>query len=182
MTQCLWTLRTHERRPAYFHFLYLLKYGPLLLQSHGIVLAVFCGWFCKCKPKNWALFWFSKSFLCVRKQFLYWPVHDVMTLLLFATMKSLILEHHHDHHHLQRRHHHYVTGASFVNPKMVSTCPKPYWPSLVSSHFTRPNGMSLVAGGLLTHFSGDFVNFVLKSYHLYSYVCNLQYVVPVRIS
>jgi len=34
---------------------------------------------------------------------------------------------------------------------------------LASSHFTRPNGMSLVAGGLLTYFSGDFVNFVFKS-------------------
>jgi len=83
MTQCLGTIRTRERLPVYFHFLYLLKYGPLLLQSFGIILAVFCGWFYECKPQNWALFWFSKLFLCVIKQLLYGHVHDVMTLLLF---------------------------------------------------------------------------------------------------
>jgi hypothetical protein len=34
---------------------------------------------------------------------------------------------------------------------------------IASSHFTHPNGMSLVAGGLLTYFSGYFVNFDFKS-------------------
>jgi hypothetical protein len=41
------------------------------------------------------------------KEFLYGHVHDVMTLLLFATMKSLILEHHHHHRHLHRHDHHH---------------------------------------------------------------------------
>jgi hypothetical protein len=113
-----------------------------------------------------------------------------MTLLLFVKMKYLILEHHHHHHHL------HPISIIIVNSRVVRLR---YWCFLcesedglrlsetvlavfASSHFTRPNGMSLVAGGLLTYFSDDFVNFVLKSWHPYSYVCNLQYVVLVRIS
>jgi hypothetical protein len=107
LLQCPQTIRTRERFPAYFHFLWLLKYGPPLRQSYCIIRALCFGWFYECKPQNWALFWFSKSFLGVIKQFLYGPVHDVMTLLLFAKMKYLILEHHHHHHHLHRHLHHH---------------------------------------------------------------------------
>jgi hypothetical protein len=133
---------------------------------------VFCGWFYECKPRNWALFEFWKSFLGVIKQFRYGPVQDVMTLLLFAKMKSLILEHHNQHNRFHRHLHHHreqsacvVTSSlvlSYVNPKMVSVCPKPCWRPPAPSHFTLPHGMPLVAGGLLTYFSGDFVNFVSK--------------------
>jgi hypothetical protein len=158
MTQFLRTIRTRERLSAYFHFLYLLKYGPLLLQSYGIILAVFCGWFYECKPKNWALLVLEIVFLC-NKTVPVWAYtwcdgapaicdneisdsgaslspsspppsspSSSWTVGLWG----------------------YVTGASNVNPKMVSVCPKPFWPSLrlpmwirrwspsVQSRFGRP--------------------------------------------
>ena len=162
-------------------------------------MAVFCGWLYECKPQNCALFWISKPFIEVIKQFLYGPVHDAMRFLclcvcvcvfLLSKMKSLIVDHHPHHHHLHRHLHHHGEESgcevtSLVLPMWIGS----WSPSVqnrvgrpTSSHVTLLNGMPHVEDGLLTYFSGDFVNFVFKSKHLFSYVCNFQYVGHVRIS